>query len=358
MSTLKRSLYSIDRTDLVAKLKAWGYPGDQAADFAQHIWQGVYKALITDFHQMADLPLPLRSRLSETYVITRPEAVTEHISADQSTRKVLLKLADGVSIESVLLRYRERYTVCVSTQVGCACGCDFCATGKMGFVRNLTRDEIVAQVVHFQRALAAQQSSVSNVVFMGMGEPLLNQKETFAAIERLLDPRGLALAPSRLTLSTVGIAPGIETLAERHKRWPIKLAVSLHAATNALRTELMPINSTYPLEQVHAALVTYTQTTGRHVLLEWVMIAGVNDTPEQAEALVTWLNGLPAHVNLIQLNPTDAYEGEPSSPAATEAFSAVLDDHDVPHTMRQRRGGNIDAGCGQLTTRQAQLAST
>ena len=278
-----------------------------------------------------------------------PQAsLTQRVSANGDTRKDLLELADGARIETVLLRYRDRYTVCVSTQVGCACNCSFCATGQTGFVRHLTPDEITAQVQHFRHELAPLGKDVSNVVFMGMGEPLLNLEATMTAMQHLTDPRGLSLAPGRITVSTVGIPAGIRHLAEAHRKRPVKLAVSLHAATDDIRSSLMPINQTYPLAHLHEALRIYTTRTHRHALLEWVMIDGVNDTPAQAIALVDWLDGLPAHVNLIRLNPTPVFEGRASSEAATDAFSVVLDQHGIPHTMRQRRGSAIDAGCGQL----------
>lgn len=348
------SLYSIDLPSLIARLKDWGTPHDAAREQGRQIWHGLYKDLVTDIAQMTNLPAATQAQLATAFDLTAPQQVASSTSPDGSTRKDLLELADGARIETVLLRYRERYTVCVSTQVGCACGCSFCATGRMGFVRDLGAGEIIAQVMHFQRQLAAQDRSVSNVVFMGMGEPLLNEAQTFEAIGRLLDPRGLNFAPGRLTISTAGIAPGIERLADTHRRWPVKLAVSLHAATDVLRTRLMPINKRYPLDRLHDALVTYTAKTGRHVLLEWVMIADVNDTEAQARALVAWLDDLPAHVNLIRLNPTMAYAGSPSTAGTTEAFSAVLDEYGVPHTMRQRRGAGIDAGCGQLYTQQSE----
>lgn len=276
------------------------------------------------------------------------KSLTWEVSADSSTRKDLLELEDGARIESVLLRYRDRYTVCVSTQVGCPCGCRFCATGQMGWQRHLTSTEIVAQVQHFQDVLAANGTNVANVVFMGMGEPLLNFEQTMDAVRCLLDPHGMAFAPSRVTLSTVGIVPGIYRLAEVHRQWPVKLAVSLHAATDSVRQRLMPINATYPLAALFDAIRTYTQQTHRHVLLEWVMIEGLNDSLDQVDALASWLQQTPAHVNLIQLNPVRHFEGRPSSPEAIAAFAAALDRVGVRHTVRQRRGAGISAGCGQL----------
>jgi 23S rRNA (adenine2503-C2)-methyltransferase len=266
------------------------------------------------------------------------------------TRKDLLQLADGERIEVVLLRYRRRRSACISTQVGCACGCAFCATGQEGLVRQLSSAEIVAQVRYFQRELAARGEQLSNVVLMGMGEPLLNYDQTLAAVRHLVDQRGVGLPPSRVTLSTVGIAPGIARLAAE-KGLPIRLAISLHAATDDVRDRLVPINRRYPLDALFAAVRAYAGRT-RRVLLEWVMVAGVNDTPEQAQALIERLAGLPAHVNLIRLNPTPGYDGRPAPPESVAAFAAALDRASIPHTMRQRRGAAIEAGCGQLRRRE------
>jgi 23S rRNA (adenine2503-C2)-methyltransferase len=288
-------------------------------------------------------------------VRTVPALLARQEAEDGETCKDLLELEDGEQVEVVLLRYGERFSVCVSTQVGCACGCVFCATGQAGFARHLSGDEIVSQVLHGQRELAVRGGRLSNVVLMGMGEPLLNYDETLAAIRRLVCPRGLGFVQRRVTLSTVGIAPGIERLAgeKTHRGLPLRvgLAVSLHAATDDLRDQLVPLNKRHPLDELFAAVRGYVARTGRRVMFEWVMIDRVNDSREQAEALAARLEGLPAHVNLIRLNPTPGYEGRPSRAQAVEAFANVLDRRHVPHTMRQRRGGEIEAGCGQLRHR-------
>jgi 23S rRNA (adenine2503-C2)-methyltransferase len=341
-------LYSADLAELEVFLQAQAKPAAQARTYARLIWQRLYRDHVASLDQIDQLPQELRTQLQTTWPLDIPTKVASEISTDGSTRKDLLELADGARIETVLLRYRDRYTVCASTQVGCACGCHFCATGQMGWQRQLSAGEIVAQIEHYQRVLAGQGHRVANVVFMGMGEPLCNTEQTMRAVQTLLDPRGTAFAPGRVTLSTVGIVPGIRKLAELHERWPIKLAVSLHAATDALRERLMPINATYPLATLFEAIDAYTRQTQRHVFLEWVLIEGVNDTLEQAEALAGWLQHTPAHINLIQLNPTDYFLGRPSSPEAVDAFAAALDRFGIPHTMRQRRGGGISAGCGQL----------
>jgi 23S rRNA (adenine2503-C2)-methyltransferase len=221
----------------------------------------------------------------------------------------------------------------------------------MGFHRQLTTGEIVAQVIHYQRMFADEEDkAVTNVVFMGMGEPLLNYDNTLAAVDRCVDPRGLTLAPRRITLSTVGIIPGIRRLTEEPH--PIKLAVSLHAATDALRDKLIPINRRYPLDDLFEALTFYTQRTNQRIFFEWLMLKGINDGLAQAEALVARLETLPSHVNLIALNPTSQFEGAPASPEGFEPFIAVLDAHGIPHTVRQRRGIGIAAGCGQLRARE------
>jgi len=338
-------LYDLDLPALAALLAGWG----ASRALARHVWEWVYRRSVTGVEQMTALPPALRERLAAETTLYVPPVLARQEDPDGETRKDLLQLEDGQEIEVVLLRYRERRSACISTQVGCACGCRFCATGQMGFVRDLSAGEIVVQVVHLQRELAARRERLSNVVLMGMGEPLLNYGRALAAIRRLVDPRAFGFAQRRITLSTAGIVPGIERLMEEDLR--VNLAISLHAATDELRSQLVPINRRYPLDELFAAITSYTVQTGRRVMLEWVLIDGVNDTCEQAEALVERLAGVPAHVNLIRLNATTGYVGQPSTPEAIEAFTAVLDRAHIPHTMRQRRGGAIAAGCGQLRSR-------
>jgi 23S rRNA (adenine2503-C2)-methyltransferase len=295
---------------------------------------------------MVTLPQTLQEKLAAETTFHTPVVLARQEAPDGETRKDLLEMKDGEQIEVVLLRYRQRRSACISTQVGCACGCPFCATGQMGFVRQLASEEIVAQVLHLQRELASKQERLSNIVLMGMGEPLLNYEHTLSATRRLVDHRAMDFVQRRITLSTVGIVPGIERLADENLQ--VSLAISLHAATDALRDQLAPINQRYPLNDLFAAVRYYTTRTQRRVMFEWVMIDGINDTREQAEALVARLTGLPAHVNVIRLNRTPDYPGQASLPQAIEAFRAILDRAQIPHTMRQRRGGAIAAGCGQL----------
>ena len=341
----KVDLYDLELPEVEKLLASWG----SACEYARDVWRWLYERQAANFEQMTTLPSALRERLAAETSLTVPPVLARQEDPGGETRKDLLQLADGEQVEVVLLRYRQRRSACISTQVGCACGCPFCATGQMGFVRQLSSAEIIAQVLHVQRELAVQGEQLSNVVLMGMGEPLLNYENTLAAVRRLIDQRAVGLAPGRVTLSTVGIAPGVERLAE--EGLPIRLAISLHAATDALRDELVPINKRYPLDDLFAATRRYA--AGKRVMFEWALIDGVNDTREQAEALVERLDGLPAHVNLIRLNPTPDYAGQPAKPETVEAFAAVLDRAGVPHTLRQRRGAAIEAGCGQLRSREA-----
>lgn len=334
--------YELDFEALERRLVGWSEP----PHYARAIWRAVYRAGVTDFAAIPDLPESLRERLTAEMTLSQPRLLAWREAPDGRTRKDLIELADGARVEVVLLRYRHRASACISTQVGCACGCSFCATGRMGLVRDLSSGEIVAQVMHMRRELARNGEDLTNFVLMGMGEPLLNYEATLAAVRRLAEPRGLGFAPRRITLSTSGIAPGIRRLAAEPVS--LRLAVSLHAATDDVRSALMPINRRYPLAELRAALGDYAAATGRRVMLEWVLIAGRNDTPEQAEALVRWIAGLDAHVNLMRLNPTPGDVAQPAAIEALEAFSAVLDVHGIPHTVRQRRGLDIAAGCGQL----------
>jgi len=338
-------LYDLDLPALQSLLENWGQPAYRA----RQLWEWLYVHLAIDFDQMSNLPQPLRERLAAETMVGAPQVVDALQSSDGETHKDLLRLNDGETVEAVLMRYRGRRTACISTQVGCAIGCAFCATGQMGFRRNLTSGEIVAQALHFARILRTEGERLTNVVLMGMGEPLLNYEASLVAIRRLIDPRGLKLGQRHITLSTVGIVPGINRLAGEGLQ--ITLAISLHAATDPLRDQLVPINRRYGLDVLFEACYRYVERTGRRVSFEWALIEGVNDTPEQAQALAARLKGLLAHVNLIPLNPTPGYEGRSPSQTALDAFTAELNRYHIPHTVRVRRGGDIQAGCGQLRQR-------
>jgi 23S rRNA (adenine2503-C2)-methyltransferase len=340
------SLYDLDLPSLQSLLQDWGEPAYRA----HQLWEWLYVHMATDLNQMTNLPRSLRQALAKETVIDVPEAVDTMESADRETRKDLLRMTDGETIEAVLMQYERRRTACISTQVGCAVGCAFCATGQMGFHRDLSSGEIIAQALHFARSLRTEGERLTNIVLMGMGEPLLNYDNSLSAIRRLIHPQGLNLGQRRITLSTVGIVPGIKRMAEEGLQ--ITLAVSLHAATEQLRDQLIPINRRYGLDALFEACHQYVAHTRRRVSFEWTLIAGVNDTAEQALALAARLKGILAHVNLIPLNPTRGHDGRPSSQAAIDAFTATLERHRIPYTVRVRRGTNIQAGCGQLRQRQ------
>jgi 23S rRNA (adenine2503-C2)-methyltransferase len=343
MTTIQ--LYDLDFAALEALVQQW----DQPAYRATQIWEWLYVHLETDFARMTNLPKALRQRLAEETTVGAPAVVDTVRAADGETRKDLLRLADGETIEAVLMRYERRRTACVSSQVGCAVGCPFCATGQMDFHRDLSSGEITAQVFHFARLLAREDDRLTNVVLMGMGEPLLNYEATLAAVYRLMDDRGFNLGQRHITLSTVGIVPGIERLTQEELQ--ITLAVSLHAATDELRDEMVPINRRYGLDALFAACYHYGERTGRRISFEWALVEGVNDTPEQALALAARLVGIHAHVNLIPLNPTGTYPGRAPTQERMDAFTAVLEQRRVPYTIRLRRGAGIQAGCGQLRQR-------
>ncbi len=338
---------------------------------ADQIWMWLYRDLVTDFEAMTNLPKALRATLAEAVQIDPLRLVTETWSADKQTQKLLFALPDGQTIESVLMHYEDeaahvvdnsqggtppaadRHTVCVSTQAGCALGCVFCATGQMGLVRNLTPGEIIAQVLYCERLLRPQGKKVTNVVFMGMGEPLANFNPTWQTVETLHHPKGFNLGARRMTISTVGLVPGIRKLIDTGV--PVNLAVSLHAPNDALRDQLVPINLRYPIAELLDACREYIEETGRRLTIEYVLIDGVNDSPGLAQELADLLQGLLVHVNLIPANPTAAAEFRPSSPRQAGAFRDVLQRAGIPTTLRLRRGIDIQAGCGQLRT-QAQQA--
>ncbi len=306
---------------------------------ARPIWRALYR----DFAA----PSALSSISYLPSLPSSPPSAFSSASTDGLTRKFLLRLADNQTIETVLMAYPGRFTACLSTQVGCAMGCVFCATGQSGFTRHLRPGEIVAQVLHCQRELrAAGQPGLRNLVLMGMGEPLHNYDNVLAALDIITDDRGLNLTASRVSISTVGVVPGILRLAG--ERQPYNLAVSLHGATEAERAALVPVSARWPLASLIAACRTYSEKTGRRVFFEWTLIAGVNDSEASARRLAALLAGMSAHVNLIPLNPTAGFAGETTRDAAVDAFQRVLRDHGLPCTVRQRRGIDVAAGCGQL----------
>jgi 23S rRNA (adenine2503-C2)-methyltransferase len=322
------------------------------AAHARPLWRALHRDGAADLAERADFLPPLRRWVGErigpenAFHTARPAVHAETASSDGLTRKYLLRLADGQTVETVLMGYTGRYTACVSTQAGCAMGCVFCATGQMGFVRHLSAGEIVAQVLHCRAALRQQAAELRNLVLMGMGEPLHNYDAVMAALEIITDRRGINLGPGRISVSTVGVVPGILRMAE--ERRPYGLAVSLHGATEEERSALVPASKRWPLAELIDACRTYGARTGRRIFFEWTLIAGKNDSPETAARLVELLRGIDAHINLIPLNPTGSFAGEATTAEAVRAFQRVLQDRGFPATVRQRRGIDVAAGCGQL----------
>jgi 23S rRNA (adenine2503-C2)-methyltransferase len=330
--------YDVDRTALGALLDGEPrYRGDQ-------VWDGLYRQL-AEPDELTALPKALRRRIDEVL----PPAltpVTASTSGDRATVKWLYALDDGARVETVLMHYRDRSTVCVSTQAGCAMACGFCATGQAGFERHLSTGEIVEQAVRAARQARADGRRLGNVVFMGMGEPLANYDRVWPAVERLHGAVGLSAR--HLTLSTVGIVPGIRRLAGEDL--PVNLAVSLHAASDDLRDDLVPINKRYPLDTLMDACADYLRAKGRRLSFEWALIDGANDRRRDADELADRARSLPlpAHVNLIPLNPTPGWPTRGTPPEGVQRFQRWLTDAGVNATIRQNRGTEIDAACGQL----------
>jgi len=302
--------------------------------------------LVSEIDEMRNLPAALRAQLGGQFVVSGVKPVRSLRSEDGRTEKVVLQLADGQTIETVLMDYDGRRTVCVSSQVGCAVRCAFCATGLGGWTRNLSAGEIVQQVLYFARHLAPAGQNVSNVVYMGMGEPLLNYDAVLRSIETLNDAAGYNLGARRVTVSTAGLVPGIERLAA--EGLPVGLAISLHAPVDELRNRLVPVNRRYPLGRLIPACREYAAKTHRRVTFEYALIEGVNDAPAQADALAQLLRGLLCHVNLIPVNPVPELPYRPSPHESIVAFEQRLRERGINATLRVSRGADIQAGCGQL----------
>lgn len=341
----KPSIYDLDREQLMALMISLG----EKPFRVNQIYSAVYHNYCASADEITPLSKSLRGKLSEVVDFQRLIPVSRLTSADGETVKTLFKLPDGVTIESVLMHYEERETLCISTQAGCAMGCAFCATGQMGFRRNLSSGEIIEQVLYYARELASQKLKVTNIVLMGMGEPFHNYDAVMKAIKRLNDPDAMNLGARRFTISTVGIVPMIEKFASEKSQ--VNLAVSLHAANDELRNSLIPANRKYPLEDIFSACRTYVETTGRRITFEWALIQGINDRPEDARQLAWRVKGLNCHVNIIPLNPTGQFNGKPTTNERAQEFKRILEISGVNCTIRLRRGIDIQAGCGQLAAR-------
>jgi 23S rRNA (adenine2503-C2)-methyltransferase len=350
---LKKSTYFTDLSYVQQNqlIESMGEPTYRAKQLRK--W--VYQNLALSYDEMTDLPSNLREKLKNEIKL-HSLGLIKSITGGDGTVKVLFKLHDWNTVESALMYYDtdrggERHTVCVSTQVGCAVGCAFCATGQQGFRRNLTSGEIIDQVLHFARYLRDNDKSerVSNVVFMGMGEPLANYTNLWQAIETLNSPKAFGLGARNITISTAGLVPQIIQLAK--EKLQVGLAVSLHASDNGLRNKLVPLNRKYPLEELIPACSEYSRLTGRRLSFEYTLFEGINDSIEQARSLAELIRRLKCHVNLIPANPTNTKMYQPPSRKTILAFEDELKQRHINVTLRERRGQDIDAGCGQLRSR-------
>jgi 23S rRNA (adenine2503-C2)-methyltransferase len=326
-------------------------PADKAKMRASQIWRWMHQAGVTDFADMTDVAKETRAKLAETFTIARPEVIERQVSKD-GTRKWLIRTAPGIEIETVYIPDVGRSgALCVSSQVGCTLNCTFCHTGTQALVRNLTAAEIVAQVQVAKDDLAEWPSDkedrlLSNIVFMGMGEPLYNLDAVTDALDILSDNEGISISRRRITVSTSGVVPQLQTLGERTQAM---LAISLHATNDALRNELVPLNKKYPIAELMAGIRAYPGlSNARRVTFEYVMLKGVNDSPAEARALVALLKGIPAKVNLIPFNPWPGSPYECSSWSAIETFAAILNKAGFASPIRTPRGRDILAACGQL----------
>jgi 23S rRNA (adenine2503-C2)-methyltransferase len=350
---VRPGLATVDRDELVRWLDGHGQPAYRGRQVDEAIWTG----LASDVAELSTLPIDLRMALAADYRVDTIGSTERRLADGGLTEKALHRLADGALVESVLMHYpargasRERHTVCISSQVGCAVGCPFCATGELGFGRDLEAAEMCDQVRDAARRLAPSGSRPTNVVFMGMGEPLLNLDRVLVAISSLTDPRRMAMSPRRITVSTSGVVPGIRRLTAERARF--NLAVSLHAARDPLRDVLVPINRRWPVAEVAAAAAEHAAVTGRRVSYEVTLIEGINDGPDDAAALAGLLRGQLAHVNLIPMNPVAHTPWQASAMVAVERFARPLRAAGIPVSIRRNRGVEAGAACGQLAAERA-----
>ncbi len=338
----KKFIYDLKLDQLQEILAEWGEPKFRA----KQIWQGLYQNLWQKPEEFSNISKELQIKLEAAFDFSHLDPSISVQSEDGQTQKVLFKIPGDLAIETVLMEYDKRRTVCISTQAGCGLACVFCATGQMGFKRNLSPGEITEQVLYFANKLKEKGEKVTNVVVMGMGEPFSNYDSTMAAMDLLNHSEGFNFGARRITISTVGLVPAINKFAEEKRQ--INLAISLHGANDALRSSMLPINERYPIESLIKACHDYVELTNRRVTFEWALIQGTNDSAKNAHQLGRLLEGLLCHVNIIPLNPTKGYEGKRSTKESVMKFKEILEEYEIPCTVRIRRGIDINAGCGQL----------
>ncbi len=344
VSQTTRLISELSRTELACWCESQG----EAKFRADQIWHWIFGKRVADFDAMHDLPVRFRTVLKENFDLLRAKLVKHQIARDR-TEKLLLELTDGSHVECVLMRELKRRTVCVSTQVGCAMGCIFCASGLMGLKRNLSTGEILEQILWLDRLLGDDER-MTNVVVMGIGEPLANLKALLPALEALQAEAGPGLSARRVTISTVGLPDKIRELALLGK--PYNLAVSLHAPNDRLRNELVPVNVRIGIQAILEAADEYFQRTGRRVTYEYVLLANVNDEPQHARQLASLLKRRNAHVNLIPMNGVEELSLKGSAAARTRGFVELLESAGISTTVRKQKGADIDAACGQLRLQQ------
>ena len=332
------NLKSLTIEEIQLILKELGQPAFRAKQVFSWLHKGV-----RSYEEMTNLPQSLRTALAEKYPICAPEVIRKQESKLDGTIKYLWRLADGNCVETVLMRYHYGNTVCISTEVGCLMGCAFCASTLGGLVRKLQPYEMLDQVLFTQ---VDSGQPISHIVLMGIGEPLDNLDHVLRFLELVNHPEGMNISMRHISLSTCGLVPKIDILAE--KKLQITLSVSLHAPSNEIRNTIMPVNKAYPVEQLLDACRRYYAKTNRRISFEYAMINGVNDTPQAAKLLIRQLKGLPAHMNLIPLNHVEESPLKPSTRQAVQTFQNMLEEAGIPTTVRRTLGSDIDASCGQL----------
>ncbi len=335
------NIYNLNYNELETVIKEAGLPKFRT----KQIWSWLYKHLITDFSQMNNVDQKTKNYLEENYFIPNYEIVKHQKSSD-GTQKVLLQLTDKEVVETVLMKYKHGYSVCVTTQIGCKIGCSFCASHLGGFKRNLSTGEIVAQVIAFSRIVVPEGERVGNIVVMGIGEPMDNLENVLQFIDIINDDQGLNIGARHITVSTSGIVPKMYELIEYPKQ--INLAISLHASNNEVRSQIMKINNVYSIEDIMKVTKEYIAKTNRRVSFEYIMLSGINDQVEHAKELANLVYGVNCHINLIPFNSVEEYDYRKSQDDQIKKFEKILKERNIQVTTRKSKGDDIDGACGQL----------